>query len=220
MTFDEIVTEVTSALNLTSTVATTRIGRIVNRYYKRVTTAVGIPEGTRITLTLSATATIGSQEVTFASVEKIHRVWYLSGTTKVFLREVTSDEIRDLTDVESSDTPTMWATLRHTDNDVVIILNTTPATALAMKADGVATVGTLSGVAVPQFPESFHDVLVYGPLKEEQKKLGHKEEADESKQEFNARLSDLRMWFAKSKYKQIQQHRNPAATHVDRDGTQ
>jgi hypothetical protein len=28
------------------------------------------------------------------------------------------------------------------------------------------------------------------------------------------------MWFAKSKYKQIQQHKYPAAIHVDRDGTQ
>jgi len=219
MTFDEIVTEVTSACNLTSSVATTRVGRIVNRYYKRITTAVGIPEGTRISLTLSSTMTIAASTATFTSVEKISRVWYLSGSRKVFLTEVTSDEIRDIEEVPSSDAPTKWAQQSFTDNDVVVSLNAAAATAYALKADGYAIVSTLSGSNIPQFPESFHDVLVYGALKEEQKKMGHKDESEESKVEYNMRLSDLRMWFAKSKYKQIKQNKRPVAVHVDRDGT-
>lgn len=219
MTHDEIVTEVTSALNLTSSTASTRISRLVNRYYKRVTSALGIPEGTRISLTASANTTIASQTIQFTSVEKVFRVWRLESGAKKFLREVTLDELRD-EDPVSSDSPTKWAIKSYTDNDVTILINTLAATEFAMKADCYATIGALTGSNVPQFPESFHDVLVYGVLKDEQKKMGHKAEADESKQEFRDRLSDLRMWFAKSKYKQIMQNSRTKCVHVDRDGTQ
>ena len=219
MTFAEIQTEVKSALNLTSTVADTRIGLMINRYYKRITRSMGIPEGTRISLTASANTSIGSSTVQFTSVEKVSRVWYLSGTDKVFLTEVSLDELRDLSALASSDTPTKWAQSSFTDNDVSIQFNTTAASVFAMKADCYATIATLSGSNVPQFPESFHDVLVYGVLKEEQKKMGHKAEASDSKAEYETGLSDLRMWFAKSKYKQIKQGKF-GATHVDRDGTQ
>jgi hypothetical protein len=216
MTHDEIVTEVKAPLNLTSTVADTRISRLINRYYKKITVAMGIPEGTRISLTASANATIGSQNIQFTSVESVKRVWYLSGTSKVFLTMVSLDEIRDLTDVASSDTPTKWAILSYTDNDVTIIINTTAATAFAMKADCYATIGSLSGSTVPQFPESFHDVLVYGCLYEEHKKMGHKDEARDAKRDYEEMLSNLRMWFAKSKYMQIKQGRSPVP-HIDRD---
>jgi hypothetical protein len=220
MTFDEIVTEVASHLNVTSTTSSTRIGRLVNRYYKRVTTAIGIPDGTRISVSASANTTIGSRVIQFTSVEKVTRVFYLSGTTRIFLTEVSLDELLDIPLPATSDTPTKWASYLYTDNDVSIMVNTLASTQYAMKADCYAVVSTLSGSNVPQFPESFHDVLVYGVLKEEFKKMGHKDEAADADGEYRERLSDLRMWFAKSKYKQIQQHKYPAANHVDRDGTQ
>jgi hypothetical protein len=170
-----------------------------------------------VSLTVSANTTIASQTIQFASVEKIHRVWYLSSGSKVFLTEATVDEIRD-EDPESSDTPTKWALLSYTDNDVTIIIDTLAESEFAMKADGYATIGTLATSNVPQFPESFHDILVYACLKVEYKKMGHKEEMQDAAMEYRERLSDLRLWFAKSKYKMIQQHKYPVSVHVNRDG--
>lgn len=217
MTHDEISTEIRSTLNLTSSTAITRVSNLINRYYKRITSSLGIPEGTRISLTASANTTIASQTIQFTSVEKVSRVWYLSGGSKVFLTEVSLDELRDL-DPVSSDTPTRWAQVSFTDNDVTIMIDTLAASQFAMKADCYATIAAISGSQIPQFPESFHDVLVYGPLKEERLKMGQKQEADDAKREYETRLSDLRFWFAKSKYKQVQQHRLRECVHVDRDG--
>lgn len=217
MTFAETVTEIMDRLNLTSSEATTRVGRLVNRYYKRVTTAVGINPAVRQSLTASANTTIGSAEITFTSMEKITRVWYLgSSSEKVFLDEVSLDELRE-EDPVSSDTPSRWATKTLGATSVVLLLDTLAATTHAIKADGYGIVSTLSGSTAPAFPESFHDILVEGVLQDEYKKLEKGPLATASKREYEERLSDLRMWVAKSKYQLIQQGQRPRNRSISRD---
>ena len=175
--------------------------------HKRVTTAIGLAQVSRYVLGASELTTIGSAEVTFNSMEKISRVYYLSGTAKKPLEEVTVDEIRDESDPDTSDEPTKFAVKGFTDDSVTIITNRLSETSHALYADGFTTAPTLSGVLAPNFPESFHDILVEGVLMDEYKRMEKTDLADRSKAEFEQRLSDLKMWAAKSAYLEIQQGR-------------
>lgn len=206
MTFSEIVSAVQDRLNLTSSASTTRIGKLVNTYYKRITTSVGIAQMNRPTSTpISTNTTIGSAVVSFAGLEKITRVYYLSGTTKVFLDEVTHDEIMEIPLPPTSDSPRKYAIESYTDNDVVVRMDVLAATAFALKADGFATTSTLSGSNVPAFPESYHDILVEGVLQDEYKKMEKLDLARISSNIYEQRLNDLKYWSAKSAYLTIQQ---------------
>jgi len=204
MTFAEIVSAIQDRLNLTSSASSTRVGTAVNRHYKRLTTSLGISHTSRNVFNISANTTASSAEVTFTDVEKITRVYYLSGTAKIFLDEVTVDELRD-DNPPTNNTPTKWATKTISDSSVTVLLDSLASTSSALKADGFITTGTLSGVMVPAFPESYHDILIEGVLKDEYKKLEKLPLAKESKDEYEQRLSDLRMWIAKSGYLTIRQ---------------
>ena len=204
MTFAEIVSSVQDRLNLTSSASSTRVGTAVNKHYKRLTSALGISHTSRSVFNISANTTIGSAEVTFTSVEKLNRVYYLSGTQKVWLDEVLADEIRE-ENPPTNDSPTKWAYKALGDSSVTVLLDSLAATSYALKADGFITSATLSGVMVPAFPESYHDILIEGVLKDEYKKMEKLPLAKESKAEYEQRLSDLRMWIAKSGYVTIRQ---------------
>lgn len=148
----------------------------------------------------SANTTIGSAEVTFTSMEKITRVYILDAdSNKIFLDEVTVDELREETPA-TSDSPRRWAVKSYTNDDVVILLDKLAETQYAVKADGFSTTSTLSGSNTPQFPESFHDILIEGVLADEYMKLEKPDLAKISEMRYERRLSDLRMWAAKSVY--------------------
>lgn len=217
MTFDEIVTEIKDRLNLTSTEASTRIGRIVNRYHRKVCAAVNVAHVSKRVLGATKVVTIGNAEVTFSSMEKVTRVWYGADTSKVFLDERTLDELRDEIDV-SGDTPSRWAPLSTLgDGTTTILIDMEPATAYTLKADGYTSTATLAGSNTPRFAEPFHDILVEGPLKDEYKKLKQKALADDSKLEYERLLSDLKFHNAKSAYLKIQQNGRPRGQRFRRD---
>mgnify|MGYP003338542338 CR=1 FL=1 len=71
MTFTEIKTAVKDLANLTSTDADTRIGKSINRHYKRITASLGLNPLRFVTRT--TTTTNGVQTVTFSSIEEIGR---------------------------------------------------------------------------------------------------------------------------------------------------
>lgn len=211
MTFSDVQTEVLDRLALSSSDASTRIGREINKYYKQITTEIGLAQASaRPATAQSANTTIGSQEVTFTSMEKITRVYYLSGSRKVFLDEVTFDELRE-ENPTTADTPTRWAVKSYTNDDVVILIDKLAETQYALKADGFAIVATLSGSNTPQFPESFHDILVEAVLVDEYMRMEKFDLSEKSEQRFMKRMSDLRMWAAKSAYLDIQQGRQRVA---------
>lgn len=203
MTYNDIVAEILGRLNLTSSEATTRVGGLVNRLYKQVTTAIGM-QFSRRHLDFSANTSEGSATLTFTSCEKLTRVWDPTGGTKRFLRQVTLDELRDL-NLAASDTPTRWAELSVTATSVTIQLDTVAQSVKAYSADGYGTAATLDGTMEPAFPESFHDILVEGVLVPEYRKAGKRDDARDSQALYDGRLSDLRMWYTKSGYLKTRQ---------------
>lgn len=198
MQFSDIVSSVKDRLNLTSTEADTRIGKAVNRVYRRVTTAVGM-ERSRKTLAQTFVS-IGSSTVTFTSAERVSNVVNRNVSPYKVLDEVTTDELRADQPFSSSDNPTKWAVFSHTASSITIIINVIPVTAFALYADVHSVVSDLSGTATPAFPESFHDVIIEGVLAEELRKMEKPALAQIAKAEHERILSDLKYWIAVSGY--------------------
>lgn len=195
MSFQEIVDEIKARTNLTSTEAGIRIGREVNSVYKKVRTSMGMQASSRA-VAVDADTSLGSSLVTFKDVEKIIRVYDNSSGT---IRELTEKPWNDLRlkNFGTGD-PTEYAIQSHTASTVTILINSVMQEVLNLKADGYSTSSTLSGSQEPAFPEDFHDILVEGVLISEHKK---KKELDLSKAAeamYKERLSDLRMWNAKT----------------------
>ena len=92
MTFTEIVTEIKERLNLTSATSTTRVGRLVNVLYKRVTNSLNI-DLSRRSIGVVETTTPGIATVTWSDCEKTERVIDDHSGTKVILKEITVDDI-------------------------------------------------------------------------------------------------------------------------------
>lgn len=195
MTFTEIQTEILDRLNLTSTTATTRVGRAINRKYRLVTSAIGLEISRRATV--QATCTIGVSTLEFTNVEKIINVFNRAVTPYLRLTPLTIDELRDLQPYPGNNKPTNYAVIAHTDDSVTIEINRIPQTAIVLYADVHQAVADLSGSQEPAFPESFHEVLIEGVLADEYMKLEKPALAQVSDQRKEKILSDLRLWVAK-----------------------
>ena len=209
MTFTEIKTEIKERLNYTSTVTDTRVGRLINKIYREVGSSIGLDFTRR--LNTSVTVTIGNASVTFTGTEKILEIWRLSsGSSPIVLDEVLLAEMRE-TITPSSDKPTQWALFSTASNTVTIRINASPVTAYTLYADVISEVSDLSGSQEPAFSESFHDILIEGVLKDEYRKLEKVQLARDSEATFQRRMSDLRMFVAKSNYLDIQQGKRGTA---------
>lgn len=198
MTFQEIVERIADRLAIpaSQTASINRISRSVNDIYREVTTAIGV-DLSRHSVAVTASTSLGIQTVTFSGVEKIERLINdTSGSVKI-IPEVTFDQIRNLTPA-ASDTITKYAVESWTSTTVTIRLDVLPQTVFTLKADGFASATTLSGINEPAFPASFHDILIDGVLAEEYIKLEKTALSDRALARFEKRLSDLRMWRAKS----------------------
>ena len=203
MTFTELQTEILDRLNLSSTDAQTRVGRAINRIYRKVTTAIGLQLSRRTTTT--ANTTIGSSSVTFANTEKVITVVNRNVSPYRTLQEVTLDEIQEDQAFASGDAPTMYAVKSHTSDTVTVTINRLAATVFALHADVHQAVADLSGSNEPAFPESFHDVIIEGVMADELRKMEKPALAKIAKDEYESTLSDLRMWIAKTGYIDIYQ---------------
>ena len=83
---------------------------------------------------------------------------------------------------------------------VTIVLNSIPTTAHTLYAEGLSNVASLSGSGTPAFAEDFHDILVFGAVADELRKMEKVQLAKDAEDDFERRLSDLRMFIAKSAY--------------------
>ena len=217
MTFSELKVEIKDRLGYTSTSADTRVGRLINKIYREIGTSIGM-SFTRQTNT-SEVVTIGNASVTFSETEKILQVWRLDGSSNpVMLAEKLLAELRESV-TPSSDKPTAWALVSTTSNGCTIRLDASPATAYTLYADVIAEVSDLSGSTEPAFPESFHDIIIEGVLRDEYRKQEKVQLARDSANEFQRRLSDLRMFVAKSNYMDIQQGKISSGTSSSRAGS-
>src|SRR5688572_4551852 len=126
MTFTELRTEIMDRLNLSSTDASTRVGRAINRKYRLITSSIGLQLSRRSTA--QATATIGVSTLTFTNTEKIINVFNRAVTPYKLLTEVTVDELREEMPFAANDNPTKYAISSHTADTVTILLNRVPQT--------------------------------------------------------------------------------------------
>jgi hypothetical protein len=203
MTFTEIVQAASDRLNLTSPEATARIGRSVNDRYRRVTSSIGLQTSRRTTATANTSA--GSPSLTFA-LEKLEVIYDTTSGQRRVLSEITYDEWRNSNVYANpSGTPRRYAVKSADASSVTIVLDPVPASVSSLSADGLASASSLSGSQVPAFPADFHDALVHGAVADELRKQEKPALALEAEKQHEQRLSDLRMFLAKSSYLDIVQ---------------
>lgn len=199
MTADELITHIADALNLSSAEALARIGRNLNVTYKRVTSAIGMVTTRREEVFKAVT--IGSQLVTFTGVEKLDVVFRKVGLRRIILTELTNDEM--LLATPGAEPPRHYSVFSVTPQSITIKIDCIPTTAFTLYALALGDLPTLTGANSPAFPESFHDILIYGVMTDEYRKMEKAAYAKEAEDNYNQRLSDLKMFIAKSAYLDI-----------------
>mgnify|MGYP001607587797 CR=1 FL=1 len=202
MTFTELITTVQNRLNLSSSESTTRIGDEINDYHRRITSTLGLNITRRATV--SSAIVVGAPTVTFA-VEKITNVIDRNYTPHKILSEVTMEEMRgDAPFVNAA--PLKYGISAYGPNSVTITIDCVTTTARTLFCDGYVNLAILSGNMSPVFPESFHDVLKHGVLADEYRKMEKVALAKDAEGDYERRLSDLRMFLAKSVYLDLMQN--------------
>lgn len=172
MTFDECKQVVKDYCNLSSSEADTRVGNAIRRHYQRVTSKIGM-DTTRFT-TVTGVTVAGTRTVTFTSIEKIDLVLDVTETPSIQpLEEKDRVFIRSL--VQSSGRPCQWAAQANGSTSVTVIFDVTPDAVYDLQADGWAPASFLTGNDIPEFAESYHDILTWSVIAEE---LLKKEKAD------------------------------------------
>ena len=200
MTFTEIRTEILEQLALTSTAATTRIGRAISRHYKLITAELGLAGVSRRTTVTGATV-VGSRTISFANIEKIEKIQDLTDADNpVTLDEKGFDEI-DTIVAPDSDDASRWATERMGATTVLVRFDVTFESIKTYTATGYTKQSTLASADVPAFPETFHHILVEKVMYDELRKKGQLAEAKESRATAEDLTSKLRMWVATSAYR-------------------
>lgn len=192
-----------------------RIGKELNIRYRQVTSSIGLITSRRVTV--ARIAVINNRNLTFNGVERLDTVYYtIVGTNNVpknkILDEITNDEMIDL--IPGTGFPRRYCVINYAPNAVTIEVDAIPTNPVyTLNASGLSGVSTLTGTVSPQFPASFHDILIYGIKADEFIRKEKAQLAADAEQKFEARLSDLRMFIAKSAYLDI--HRGKHAKSED-----
>lgn len=204
MTFDEIVSDICDRLNLTDADAITRVGKHVNRRYRRVKTSIGVrDEVSRVTS--AYVPSVGTRLQTITSVEKVIAVFTELSPTDP-LDQLTYEEMQERT--PGTGNPTCWSVKRSGASSVTLYFDSdfTDADDLIIIADETNT--TLSGTTEPAFPESFHDILVFGATADELRKKDKLQMARDAEGDYERLLAQLRLHIAVSGYKDVQVGKN------------
>lgn len=198
---------IAEAMNLSNPESIARIARNINVRYKRVTSAIGLITTRREEV--SQTATIGSRFMTFNGLEKLDVVFRKVGTKNYTLEEITNDEMLEAN--LRDEPPLKFSVFSVAPQSVTIKLDCIPTTAFTLFAHGLADTSTLSNNDSPAFPESFHDILIHGVMADEYRKKEKPAESRESEVYYEQRLSDLKMFIAKSAYLELYSAKNRLA---------
>lgn len=198
MTLTEIVAQVAQRMNLTSDAALARIADDVRERYRWVLGTIGLATASRDVVV--ANTVVGSRYLVFENTIKVLAVFDNTGRT---LPELTFDELRNR--IALSGTPQSYALDVMDTSSVTLFLDSVPTAIEAFSADALVDTTALTGSDEPAFPNLYHDLLVYGARAIELRKMEKTDLADEAEREFQTRLSDLRMFIAKSAYLDIYQ---------------
>jgi hypothetical protein len=199
MTMNELVEHTADVLGLSAPEAKARINRELNVRYKQVTSAIGMSPTRREEF--SKAATIGSSFITFTGAEKLDVVYRIVDGKQKPLDELTDDEMRKAP--VRDEPPTQFSLYSVAPSSVTVKIDCVPTTTFTLYASGLADASSLSSTDSPAFPESYHDILVLGVTADELRRKEKDRAADRAEAKFESRLSDLRMFFAKSAYLDI-----------------
>lgn len=207
MTFTDLRGAVCDYCNLTSGEAQTRVGKAINRHYRRITASLGLDAARFVTR--SASMTIGVGTVTFPEIEKIDRILDTSAATVRRIDETTINVLRSMQPGASA--PCWWAFQNSDADSVTVLFDTVPQTAYSLQADGWTTLQDLTGNAEPVFPESYHDILVWFVISEELLKKEKDKLAGAYHAKATALLSELRYFLVDSHTRDLVQGSAPAS---------
>ncbi len=202
MTFQDIQNEVADRLDIVSPQGLTRVGRSINERYRRVTSSIGLETSRRVEI--AVTATVGNRTINCPGIEKVIAVIdRTSSTTQdTVLEQVTFDEMHILP--IRGDPPRHYCIPNMHANSVDLYIDSIPSTAFTLYIDGHTNVSTLSGNMTPDFPESFHDILIFGAMADGYRKMENRLLMQDAERNYEERLSSLRYFIAKSAY--LNQH--------------
>jgi hypothetical protein len=211
MTFAKIVTRIMEKLNYRTDEAQARIEDTVNDYYKELTSSLGLDTSRRTTTDFSIISTSPSYttlpEIQFEEFEKIISILYIpSGTNPQpqVLEQITYDSMLQLP--TEGRVPQRWAVKSANANSVTVLLDGYPAaTTFTLRVTGTGLASTLDGIDEPSFAESFHNALYWATLMDEYIRLEKGQLATLASSRYEKRLSDLRLFIAKSAFMDIQQ---------------
>lgn len=178
----------------------------MNRRYRRVTTTLGLLDSRRTIQTVAFTYTpTASRRITVPSCEKVISVQDLTTNDPqpITLECVPYAEMIEM--VPRTDRPTHYAIESITSHTTVLLTNFTPAAAFSVSVEGEGRATTLSGVLEPAFNESFHDILEFGARADELKKKRQLQDARDAENDFERRLSELRLHLAVQSHQDIVQ---------------
>lgn len=203
MIVDQIITEICERLGLTSDEAKSRVFRELNSRYRRLTSSIGLEPTRRqqITGTLEAESNLLTASI---AVEKILAVIDKDSGIAVTLPQVTPDEINSLTVL--TDRPKHWAVGPYSTGIATALTDCVRlAGDITLYMDVITTLNTSDNTSEPNFPASFHDILIYGVMADEYRRMEKVQLAHDCEIDYERRLSDLRMFIAKSAYLDIMQ---------------
>jgi hypothetical protein len=195
MTFNDIRAAVCEYCLLTQPDSIARVGKAINRHYRRITSSLGLETARFVTRSMSTT--VGVATVTFSSIEKIDRV--IDTTDSTAIRLLTEVGLHELRGSQTTDgAPTRYAIQSTTADSITILMDTTPQDVYSLQADGWASVSDLAGADEPVFPESYHDALVWAVIAEELLKKEKDKLAATYERKSESLLADLRFFLADS----------------------
>lgn len=145
-----------------------------------------------------------------ASVNQVSITFRAGSGQEIVLSQITFDEMH-ITPIRLQPARHFAITNMHA-NSVDIYVDVIPSSPFKLYADGITTVLTLAGNQTPDLPESFHDILVWGAMADEYQKMEKPQLKQSAEQDYETRLSDLRMFIAKSSYLDIHQGRYTGKT--------
>lgn len=116
--------------------------------------------------------------------------------TQWILGERTVDELRMMP--IQADPPQNYAVYSMNADEVTVMLDAIPSSAYILNADVEVNITSMTSADVPAFPQDFHDILVRGPMADELMKMEKYSEAEVQEGKFEKRLSELRLFIAKS----------------------
>jgi hypothetical protein len=218
MTFEYIVSQVMSRLNLTSPEAETRVGQAVNETYRDVTSSVSLETSVRGTATgltvnesryVDFTTADSEGEEDDRTLVKIMSVYLPESELPApwnVLQSVTFDELRNSTPL--SWPPQRYAIANTGAHNVRIFLDCEATDDDdELYADVQMNTVTLTSDDEPMFPENFHDCLIYGAMALELDKMEKEERAKRAWDKYNTRVAALNYFLSKDAYMRIHQNK-------------